>query len=142
MKWVYYKIMLHEQGLEKLKVDERAVDEIRSSRQTRVKSHEVLNCNWYVAKIFQFFTLYVVNTTKFFDFGVNEGDTQMPMTVDGSSSAIHLPTPILFYESPQRTLFVSQLCIFSFTGIIHNGQCFIYTLVVMNNNAVTNFCSS
>ena len=93
-----------------------------------------------------------MNATNFFDFGVNEGDTQMPMIDDGSSPAIHLPTPFRFYESHQHTLFVSQLCIFSFTGIIHNGQCFIYTLGcyeqqcsiyihLVVNNVVTDFCS-
>lgn len=85
--------------------------------------------------------MYTVNTTNFFEFGVNEGDTQMPMIDDGNSMAIHLPTPFRFYESHQHTLFVSQLCIFSPT-IIHDGQCFIYALVDLNNNSVTDFCSS
>ena len=55
-----------------------------------------------------------VNATNFFEFGVNEGDTQMPMIDDGNSMAILLPTPFRFYESHQHTLFVSQLCIFSY----------------------------
>ena len=66
-----------------------------------------------------------MGSTKFFDFGVNVGDAQLEMVLDGSSLPINLSTPIQFYETTQRILYVSQL-IHLHTGTIHDG-CFMYT---------------
>ena len=54
------------------------------------------------------FDMYTVKNNNFFDFGVNAGDNQLEMFLDGSSPLINLSTPIQFYGSPQRTLYVSQ----------------------------------
>ena len=42
--------------------------------------------------------MYTVNNTNFFDFGVNVGDTELEMVLDGSSPPINLSTPIQFIE--------------------------------------------
>ena len=86
--------------------------------------------------------MYTVNNTNFFDFGVIVGDAQLEQSDNGGSSPIYLSTPIQFFGTTQDTLFVSQLCILSLKGIIDDDWCFIYTLMVMNNNAVTDLCSS
>ena len=69
--------------------------------------------------------MYTVESAKLFDFGVNVGDAQLERNLDGSSLPISLSTPIRFYETTQRILYVSQL-IHLHTGTIHDG-CFIYT---------------
>ena len=97
--------------------------------------------------------MYTANNTNFLDFGVDAGDAQLEWCLDGSGSGdaqleryldgssppIILSTPIQFFGTTQDTLFVSQLCIPSLTGTIDDDWCFMYTLVVMNNNAVTDF---
>ena len=83
--------------------------------------------------------MYTVNNTNFFDFGVNVGDAKLGMVLDGYSLPISLST-IRFYETTQRILYVSQL-IHLHTGTVM-GVSYTHTLVVMNNNAVTDFCSS
>ena len=70
--------------------------------------------------------MYTVNYTNFFDFGVDVGDAQLEIFLDGSSPSINLSTPIQFFGRSQHTLFVSQLLIL--TGIIHDDGCFIHTL--------------
>ena len=78
--------------------------------------------------------------TNFLAFGVNVGDAQS--LLDGSSPPIILSTPIQFFGTTQDTLFVSQLCILSLTETTDHDWCFMCTLVIMNNNAETDFCSS
>ena len=46
---------------------------------------------------------------NFYPFGVSEGDAQVPVALDGSSSPIFLSPPIRFFETTETTLFVSQL---------------------------------
>ena len=74
--------------------------------------------------------------------GSGSSDAQLERYLDGSSSPIIFSTPIQFFGTAQDTLFVSQLCIFSLTGTIDDDWCFMYTLVIMNNDAKTDFCSS
>ena len=59
-----------------------------------------------------FHFLYTVNNTNFYPFGVDVGDAQMQMAVDGSSPPIYLSTPFRFFETPESILYVSQLCMF------------------------------
>ena len=59
-----------------------------------------------------FHFLYTVNNTKFYPFGVDVGDAQMQIAVDGSSPPIYLSTPFRFFETPESILYVSQLCMF------------------------------
>ena len=49
--------------------------------------------------------MYTVNITKFFDYGVDTGDTQL----DGWGKFIPLSMPVQFFETPQSKLFVSHL---------------------------------
>ena len=74
--------------------------------------------------------------------GSSSGDAHLERYLDGSSLP-KLSTPIQFFGTTQDTLFVSQLGLyFHFhTGTIDDG-CLIYSLVVTNNNAVTDFCTS
>ena len=53
--------------------------------------------------------MYTVNYTNFFDFGVEAGDYQLGRFV----ASLGFPLPIRFFERPQRSLNVSQLCILS-----------------------------
>ena len=77
--------------------------------------------------MFNVLIVYTVNYTNFFDFGVDVGDAQLEK-FDRISPPINLSTPIQFFGRTQHTVFVSQLCIVSLTGIIHNDGCFTHTL--------------
>ena len=55
------------------------------------------------------FDLYTVNNTDLFDFGVNAGDTQLEMILNGNSPPINLSAPIQFFGRTQHTIFVSRL---------------------------------
>ena len=108
-----------------------------------------LQSSWCIIKhssaavsVFKFLIVFTVNYTNFLAFGVNVGDAQL--LLDGSSPPINLSTPIQFFETTQHTLFVSQLGLYFhlYTGTIDDDGYFIYVLVVVNNNTVTDFCSS
>ena len=73
-------------------------------------------------EVLKFLIVYTVNNTNFFDFGVDTGDTQLERIDDGSSAPINLDisTPIQFFGTTQRTLYVSQLCILSLTYRDHS----------------------
>ena len=61
--------------------------------------------------VFFNFTLYTVNNTNFYPFGVDVGDAQLQTALDGSSPTIFLSTPFRFFETPESILYVSQLYI-------------------------------
>ena len=45
--------------------------------------------------------------SSFYSYGSAVGDTLLPTSDDGSSSAIQLPAPFLFFGSAYTTIFVS-----------------------------------
>ena len=57
---------------------------------------------------------------NFYPFGGSEGDAQVPLALDGSSSPILLSPPIRFFEATESTLFVSYLLLSTRTGTFHD----------------------
>ena len=46
--------------------------------------------------------------SSFYPYGSADGDTVLPPSDDGSSSAISLPTPYLYYGTSYTSIFVSR----------------------------------
>ena len=55
-------------------------------------------------------SIYTVNNTNFYDFGVSAGDAQLQWRLDSSSPRILLSVPFQFFGTPESILYVSQLC--------------------------------
>ena len=73
--------------------------------------------------------MYIVNNTKFFDFGVDAGDVRVRFAL------FQLSTPIQFFGRPQSRLFVSHLFTLSPTcrGMVATYTMNIFCLVLSHS---------